>query len=116
MINRRMSQPVSCYKFVVYIPVDYTEAVKSAMFAAGAGKQGHYDCCCWQVLGKGQFRPLEGSQPFIGQESKAANCIEYVDEYRVEMLCEALHVDAVKRAIKESHPYEEPAYDLILCA
>ncbi|MGS2716711.1 NGG1p interacting factor NIF3 [Eionea flava] len=110
-----MSQPASSYKFVVYIPVDYTDTVKSAMFAAGAGRQGNYDQCCWQVLGKGQFRPLEGSEPFIGQASKAANCVEFVDEYRVEMLCDAPYVSAVKCAIKESHPYEEPAYDVILC-
>lgn len=110
-----MSEQLPRYKLTVYIPVDYADEVKAALFAAGAGKQGCYDQCSWQVLGRGQFRPLTGSQPFIGEASKTNNGIEYVDEYRVEMLCDAACLEAVKSAIKQSHPYEEPAYDIVLC-
>jgi hypothetical protein len=42
------------------------EKVKSALFKVGAGKYKHYDQCCWQTKGQGQFRPLVGSNPAIG--------------------------------------------------
>lgn len=96
------------YKLCVYIPESHLEPVKQALFAAGAGRIGDYDCCCWQVLGTGQFRPLEGSQPFIGQTGE----VEQVAEYRVEMVCADELVDAVLAALRDAHPYEEPAFDL----
>ena len=105
---------MNTYKLVVYIPVDYVEQVKAAIFTAGAGKQGYYDQCCWQTLGKGQFRPLAGSDPFIGAESKVNGTVEQVDEYRVEVLCEEASLEDVVQALKAAHPYEEPAYDVIL--
>ena len=54
------------YKITFYVPVTHVEIVKSAMFTAGAGQIGDYECCAWQVLGVGQFRPLAGATPFIG--------------------------------------------------
>nr|WP_255771513.1 YqfO family protein [Microbulbifer guangxiensis] len=84
------------------------EEVKQALFAAGAGRIGDYDSCCFQVAGTGQFRPLEGSQPFIGQTGK----VEQVAEYRVEMVCADALVDGALAAMREAHPYEEPAFDL----
>jgi hypothetical protein len=96
------------YKICVFVPETAVELVKQAMFAAGAGKIGDYDSCCWQTLGQGQFRPLEGSSPFIGEQNR----IETVAEYRIEMMCaDELIKDAVA-AMKNSHPYEEPAYDV----
>ncbi len=97
------------YKLIVYIPESHTEAVKKAMFNAGAGRQGNYDQCSWQVKGQGQFRPLSGSQPFIGN----THTVEEVEEYRVEILCEASCLKAVINALKNAHPYEEPAYDVV---
>lgn len=89
-----------------YVPATHVESVKSAVFAAGAGRIGDYDCCCWQTLGDGQFRPLAGSRPFLGSEGK----VEVVPEVRVEMVCEDARIDAVVEALLEAHPYEEPAY------
>lgn len=54
------------------------------MFDAGAGGLGDYQECSWQTLGQGQFRPLKGSQPFLGETDK----LEKVVEYKVEMLCQ----------------------------
>jgi hypothetical protein len=105
---------MNTYKLIVYVPVSHVEAVKLAIFAAGAGKQGHYEQCCWQTLGQGQFRPLAGSDPFIGAESKASGAVERVDEYRIEVLCGEDCLDGVIQALKVAHPYEEPAYDIIL--
>lgn len=97
------------YKLCFYVPESHLEVVKTALFAAGAGKIGDYDSCCWQVLGQGQFRPLSGSDPFIGQQGK----VEVVDEYRVEMVCVEDLIHTVVAALKEAHPYEEPAFDVV---
>ncbi|KUJ81624.1 NGG1p interacting factor NIF3 [Microbulbifer flavimaris] len=96
------------YKLCVYIPETHLEKVKQALFVAGAGRIGDYDSCCFQVAGTGQFRPLEGSQPFIGQQGE----VERVSEYRVEMVCADNLVDGALAALRAAHPYEEPAFDL----
>lgn len=96
------------YKFCFYVPAEQLDEVKTAVFKTGAGKIGDYDSCCWQCPGQGQFRPLEGSQPFIGQQGQ----VESVAEYKVEMVvADALIAEAV-RALKAAHPYEEPAYQV----
>ena len=97
------------YKITLYVPVTHVESVKAAMFAAGAGRIGHYDCCAWQVLGVGQFRPLAGANPFIGQ----VGAVEAVAEYKVEMVCDKEALKPAILALKASHPYEEPAYDVV---
>lgn len=95
------------YKISVFIPASHLEVVKTAMFEAGAGRYEGYDCCCWQTTGTGQFRPLQGSTPFLGQQ----DCIEQVEEYKVEMICKPQLLKAVLAALKESHPYEVPAFE-----
>jgi hypothetical protein len=95
-------------KICVFVPESAVEQVKQAMFTAGAGKIGDYDSCCWQTIGQGQFRPLEGSSPFIGELDR----IETVAEYRIEMVCADEYIKDVVAALKSSHPYEEPAYDV----
>lgn len=100
------------YKLCVYIPLANLELVKAAMFDAGAGKIGDYENCCWQVAGAGQFRPLIGSSPAIGEHGK----LETVAEYRVEMVCEDVCIRAVIAAMKKAHPYEQPAYDVLALA
>lgn len=96
------------YKICFFAPESHVEQVKIAMFAAGAGKIGDYDSCSWQVRGEGQFRPLQGSQPFLGQQGE----VETVPEFKVEMVCAGEHVKAVIAALRQSHPYEEPAFDI----
>ena len=95
------------YKISFYVPEESLEEVKSALFNAGAGKIGNYDCCCWQVKGEGQFRPLAGSNPHIGH----TNSIESVEEYKVEMVCEEHLIKPAIEALLNAHPYEEPAYE-----
>ena len=97
------------YKFCFYVPVEYSEQVKQAVFETGAGKLGDYAECCWQTLGMGQFRPLAASQPFLGQTGK----LEQVEELKVEMLCEPELIQQAVEALKQAHPYEEPAYEII---
>lgn len=96
------------YKLVFFVPDSHVETVKSAVFAAGAGRIGDYDYCSWQVLGQGQFRPLPGSDPFLG----TTNQLELVSEYRVETVCADNCIHDVVAALRQSHPYEEPAFDV----
>lgn len=96
------------YKLAFFVPASHLEPVKAAVFAAGGGRIGAYDHCAWQTLGTGQFRPLDGSQPFIGQ----GGVVEQVAEWKVELVVtDELIRDAVA-ALKHSHPYETPAYEV----
>ncbi len=97
------------YKITFYVPESHLELVKAALFAAGAGRIGHYDSCAWQVKGQGQFRPLPGSRPFIG----AADTLEVLEEYSVELVCAAERIHAAIAALKQVHPYEVPAFDVV---
>jgi len=96
------------YRINVYVPLDYADTVKQAMFDAGAGRIGLYEHCCWQTLGHGQFRPLAGNQAFIGETGQ----LETLEELKIEMVCEARFIKAVITQMKKAHPYEEPAYDV----
>jgi hypothetical protein len=96
------------YKLAFFVPPSHVEVVKAAVFAAGGGRIGDYDCCAWQVLGQGQFRPLDGSQPFIGQ----SGVVEQVEEWRVELVVADELIHSVVAALKHSHPYETPAYEV----
>ena len=96
------------YKIAVYIPDHSLEKVKQAMFDQGAGQLGNYKHCCWQVLGQGQFYSLPNSNPVIGQKGR----LETVDEYLVEMVCDDKVIKSVIKALKQAHPYEEPAYSV----
>ena len=100
------------YKLSVYIPESHLQQVKAALFAVGAGKIGDYDCCCWQSKGEGQFRPLQGSNPAIGQQLQ----LETVVEYKVEMVCEDHLTGDVLKNLRMAHPYEEPAFDFVKIA
>jgi len=93
-------------KLEFYVPVESAEKVKKAVFEAGAGRIGNYDCCSWETAGNGQFRPCKGSNPFIGKIDE----IETVNELKVEMVCEDELIDLVIEALKKTHPYETPAY------
>lgn len=97
------------YKLTVFIPDEALEQVKKALFAAGAGHIGNYSNCCWQVQGMGQFKPLLGSQPHIGEQ----NMLEQVSEWRVEMVVAKANIHQVIEALKQAHPYETPAFDVI---
>ena len=97
------------YKLTVFVPDSALEQVKSALFAAGAGKIGDYEQCCWQVQWMGQFMPLAGSAPHIGTQDN----LQKVNEWRIEMVVAKASIGDVISALKQAHPYETPAYDVI---
>ena len=94
------------YSLIFYVPETHLEKVKKTLFKKGAGRYKKYDSCAWQVKGEGQFRPLEGSKPFLGREG----IIEKVDEYKVEMICQDSDILNILKELIKVHPYEEPAY------
>ena len=96
------------HKLAFFVPASHVEVVKTAVFAAGGGRIGDYDHCAWQTLGLGQFRPLDGSQPFIGQ----AGQVEVVEEWKVELVVADDLISQVVSALKASHPYQTPAYEV----
>jgi hypothetical protein len=102
------------YKICVFYPLtlEYDEVskeqYKKALFASGAGKIGNYDCCVFETLGVGEFRPLEGSTPSLGEKGK----VESVKEYKLEMVCDDSKITEVIKTLVKEHPYETPAYEV----
>jgi hypothetical protein len=94
------------YKIEYYVPESHLETTIKALFDAGAGRIGNYDCCCWKTAGTGQFRPLNGSSPYLGK----TDSVEKVKEYKVELVCAGKFLKASIEAMKTAHPYETPAY------
>lgn len=101
-----MTEPL--LKLVFFVPESHKEAVKQAIFDAGAGRYDGYDCCSWESQGQGQFRPLDGSDPFIGKQGE----VERVAEFRVETVCPESAIKSILQALISAHPYETPAYEV----
>ena len=96
-------------KLYCFVPVDHLEAVRSAIFAAGAGHIGGYSECSYSVEGFGTFRGGEGTQPFVGQPG-----VRHTEkEVRLEVILPAYLSRSVVQAMTAAHPYEEVAYDLV---
>jgi structural toxin protein (hemagglutinin/hemolysin) RtxA len=106
--NRSILKELLMYMLCFHVPQTHLEQVKNAIFAAGAGVIDNYSHCCWQVIGDGQFMPLAGSNAFIGE----LNQIEMVQEYKVETVCHDHCIQEVIHALKMSHPYETPSYQV----
>ena len=96
------------YKLCFFVPESHLEMVKEALFDQGAGKIGDYDCCAWQVLGEGQYRPLQDSQPFLGEILKLTK----MAEYKVEMVCDDQLIKPAIKTLLQTHPYQQPAYEV----
>src|SRR3954452_6797698 len=95
-------------KLVVFVPTEALDDVKEALFAAGAGRIGNYERCSWHTLGTGTFLGGEGSSPSVGTAGRD----ERVREARLETVSPAAREAEIVRALREAHPYEEPAFDL----
>jgi dinuclear metal center YbgI/SA1388 family protein len=95
-------------KVVTFVPHAQAQAVLDALAAAGAGAIGDYDRCAFTVEGTGTFRPLAGAHPTIGQ----VGAVETVPETRLEMVLPRARRAAVLAALRATHPYEEPAFDV----
>ncbi|HJU48066.1 MAG TPA: hypothetical protein VJ689_08040 [Gaiellaceae bacterium] len=96
------------YKLVFFVPPAALVSTRNAVFAAGAGWIGDYSRCSWATLGEGTFFGGEGTRPATGAPGRD----ERVTEYRVETVVPEEKVADVVAALRRSHPYEEPAFDL----
>lgn len=108
--NIKVLKPAEAFlkKIIVFVPVDYVEKITEAMALAGAGKIGEYDYCSFRISGIGTFKGSQLSKPFIGVPGE----LEKVEEIRVEMILPEWKLTDVINAMRASHPYEEPAYDI----
>ncbi|HVV58389.1 MAG TPA: hypothetical protein VHC45_08505 [Gaiellaceae bacterium] len=95
-------------KLVVFVPADALDAVRDAVFAAGAGRIGAYERCSWYAEGTGTFLGGEGADPAIGEAGRE----ERVPELRLETVFPAERQREVVAALRAAHPYEEPAFDV----
>lgn len=111
LVNVRVLAPKTqlLHKLIYYVPVDAAEPVRKAVFEAGAGKIGHYDCCSFNVEGTGTYRPGEGANPTQGTIGE----LEQTKEMRVELLYPKHLKGRVIAAMKRAHPYEEVAHEII---
>ncbi|KZX82826.1 NGG1p interacting factor NIF3 [Oleiphilus sp. HI0009] len=97
------------YFLSFYVPVTDCDFVKKSVFAAGAGRIGNYEHCSFETRGIGQFKPIGLANPTIGEVDQLSE----VEEAKVDMVCSAKHIADAVQALKNAHPYEEPAYHVI---
>lgn len=103
-----LPKPNTLKKLIVYVPTNFADTLKQSLFSIGAGTIGNYDSCSFQLEGKGSFKPLDGSNPFVGDKFK----IHYEEESKIEMVFPAFLQSEIIRTLRANHPYEEPAFDV----
>ena len=95
-------------KLVVFVPREALDPVRDALFAAGAGRIGDYQRCSWYTAGTGTFLGGEGTAPTVGERGRE----ERVAELRLETVFPEESQEDVLAALRDAHPYEEPAFDI----
>lgn len=104
-----MNFNVKKVKIFVTIPIENVEEVRSAICSAGAGVIGNYTFCSTSTKSIGTFIPNESANPHIGEKNK----LEYVEEEKLEVICDVSNVKKVIAELRRVHPYEEPAIDIV---
>ena len=109
LLSPQILEPMqgSLRKLVVFVPENHAGEVRKAMFEAGAGHIGQYDQCSFNSQGTGTFRAGEKANPWSGETGE----IQYEPEVRIEVICDAHHLNRIVAAMKQVHPYEEVAWD-----
>lgn len=95
-------------KLVVFVPAEALDAVRNAVFEAGAGRIGDYERCSWYTEGTGTFFAGEAADPSVGEKGRE----ERVPELRLETVFPEKRQDDVVAALRRAHPYEKPAFDV----
>ena len=96
-------------KIITFVPIEYSEKVAEALSKAGAGSLGDYSDCSFRTEGIGTFKGSDNSNPFLGKKGT----LEKVNEIKIEMIFPVWKEREIVSALVDSHPYEEPAYDII---
>ncbi len=111
LVNRKILDPQKklLKKLYTYVPVNKTDRVLDALFSAGAGNIGNYSECSFQVSGSGSFNGNEKAMPFAGEKGK-----RHIEaENKIEVIFPAYKENNILRVLREAHPYEEVAYEII---
>ena len=90
------------------MPEDALDVTREAVFGAGGGRIGEYERCSWYAAGTGTFVGGEATEPAIGERGRE----EHVAELRVETVVPSERIGQAVAALRDAHPYEEPAYDV----
>jgi len=96
------------FKVVIFVPPKDVEVLSQSIFKAGGGVIGLYDKCSFRTTGQGTFEGSKDTNPIIGKSQN----LEFVDEIRLEVVVDSWKLNRVLSAIRENHPYEQPAYDI----
>lgn len=104
-----MNIDIKKVKIIVTIPVENTDEVRNAICNEGAGVIGNYTHCSMSTKCIGTFKPTDKANPHIGE----INNLEFVEEEKLEVICDVSLVKNVISKLREVHPYEEPAIDII---
>lgn len=104
-----MNFNVNRAKIIVTIPIENVEEVRNAICEAGAGIIGNYTYCSMSTKCIGTFKPNDNANPYIGENNK----LEFVEEEKLEVVCDVDNVKKVISNLRQVHPYEEPAIDII---
>lgn len=104
-----MNIDVKKVKIVVTIPVENVNAVRNAICEAGGGIIGNYTYCSMSTKCTGTFKPILEAKPYIGEKNK----LEFVEEEKLEVICDVSKVKNVISELRNVHPYEEPAIEII---
>jgi dinuclear metal center YbgI/SA1388 family protein len=100
------------HKLTTFVPEAVLETVANALFEAGAGRIGNYTRCSFRSTGTGTFMGDQTTHPTIGKPG----VFEEEHEIKLETLCPIERLPDILAALRRSHPYEEPAFDLIKLA
>ncbi len=104
-----MNIKVKNVKIVVTVPPENVNEVRKSICEIGSGIIGNYTYCSTSTKSIGTFMPNSVANPYIGENNK----LEFVDEEKLEVVCDVENVKAVITKLREVHPYEEPAIDII---
>lgn len=104
-----MNFDINRVKIFVTIPVENVNEVRNAECGAGAGIIGDYSYCTSSSKSIGTFKPNDNANPYIGEK----NNLEFVEEEKLEFVCDVNNVKKFIQKLREVHPYEEPAIDII---
>lgn len=104
-----MNIDIKRVKIFVTVPAEDVDKVRNALCEAGAGIIGDYTYCTTSVKSIGTFKPNDNANPYIGENNK----LEFVEEEKLEVICDVYNVKNVIKKLREVHPYEEPAIDIV---
>ena len=104
----RQRAVVDQVKLVTFVPESHLDAVRKALWDAGAGVIGNYRHCSFNLHGTGTFFGSDATNPAVGKSGQ----LEQVQEVRVEVVCPSKRLDHALALLRMAHPYEEPAVDV----